>query len=163
MGTVLWTISKAAQRRSWPRTWFCLQGLQHPLPPVSQAQVTQLTQGELWGLARHIFQLSRQESWGSRRESHLQHPGNSGTTPGPASCPGGEAKLLSSSPPHSLTHPTVKEESSPGKMQREHEQNEMQNQSQKTKNEQLAGTETKIIIIKKSIILPSSALEEAGL
>lgn len=48
-------------------------------------------------------------------------------------------------------------------MQREHEQNEMQNQSQKTKNEQLASTETKIIIIKKSIILLSSALEEAGL
>lgn len=32
MGTVLWTISKAERRRSWQRTWFCLQLPEHPFP-----------------------------------------------------------------------------------------------------------------------------------
>lgn len=84
------------------------------------------------------------------------------TMTGPGSCPGGEAKLLSSFFPPSLTHLAVKEESNPGKMQIEYELNKMQNQSQKTKNEQLVGAVTKIIK-NKSIILLSNAVVEAGL
>lgn len=82
---------------------------------------------------------------------------------GPAIHPGGEAKLLSSFPPRSLTHPAVKEELSPGKMQIEHEENKMQNQTQKTKNERSASMVTQIILNKKSIILLSNAVGEAGL
>jgi len=52
----------------------------------------------------------------------------------------GKVALFFSSFPCSLTHPTVKKEWSPGKMQIEYERNKIQNQSQKTKNEQLTST-----------------------
>lgn len=129
-------------RRSWPGTRFCLQLPEHPPPHASQTQVAQLAHGKLWGWARYVFQLSREGS-GGRRESRLQCLSTPGTVPGTAHCLREEAKLLSSFPPCSLTQPTAKEELNPGIMQIRVWTE--QNQSQKTKNEQLAVTVTKII------------------
>lgn len=117
MGSALWTICKTEVRRSWPGTWFCLPLPEHPPPHGSQTQVAQLAHGKLWGWAHYIFQLSREGSWGRRRESRLQCLSTPGNVPGTASCHRVKEKLLSSFPLCSLTQPTAKEESNPGIMQ----------------------------------------------
>lgn len=117
MGSALWTICKTEVRRSWPGSWLCLPSPEQPPAHARQPQVAQLAHRKLQGWARRVFQLSREGSWGSSRDSRLQCLSTPGKVPGTASCLREEAKLFSSFPPCSLTQPTAKEETSPGIMQ----------------------------------------------